>query len=75
MFAFAALREADFVNLVIKMRSCLESKWNSSKIDALEAEHCVNFVLQHSVSNNSKVFLNIRMIQHPLMKKLGVVDL
>ena len=38
-FAFAALRESDFVHLVIKMRSRLESKWNSSKIDSLEAEH------------------------------------
>ena len=38
-FAFAAFRESDFVHLVIKMRSRLESKWNSSKIDSLEAEH------------------------------------
>jgi len=38
-FAFAALRESDFVHLVIKMRSRLESRWNSSKIDSVEAEH------------------------------------
>lgn len=37
-YAFAALREADFVTLVVEMRSRLESKWSASKIDDLEAE-------------------------------------
>ena len=31
--------DSDIVDDVIKMRSNLESKWNSSKIDSLEAEH------------------------------------
>jgi hypothetical protein len=38
-YAFAALREPDFVTLVVKMGSRLESKWSASKIDSLEAEH------------------------------------
>lgn len=36
---FAALQEAEFVNLVVKMRSCSESRWSASIIDALEADY------------------------------------